>query len=422
MSLSSSSIIEDVASLVETYNYDDVSCADLFSDEKNILPFEKETNGIPLGNRVSRDYESDDDDDDDSSDCKKSFNEIEFNKNINYNDNEVDLDCESLLGLFDVHRMMFNVIGKQYLYPEVYSSSDLTMYDKSMAISGRTGTGKKTAVKAFCKRYGICLIIVNWMYPQKDIQALVDYASSNQPCVLYFDHCDHFFRDSPFVNVGNDFMYFYKKKVLEEFDQIWLVFGLNCTSNELIPFYRDKIGTKVVQIHPLSKNNRRILFYRFLKSKYIKFGHCNFTNVELDNLINLLVGASDSEHFTPLKIKDTCNKIFINRINKLGASQMTESMKSSVFLPTKEDFLSNTNSVQGKRRLNKSISGMSNSTWNLNKLSMPNSAESLLKRKRGTSSSSSSSSMSNGKPLNNPGSPSMSLIQNISKRRKTITT
>ena len=88
----------------------------------------------------------------------------------------------------------------------------------SVGIVGREGIGKRTAVLALCKAYGITMLCMR-IYFKGDIRSCLWYGASHKPCVLYFDDIANLFKQPGFLE---EFTYEIRTtKILN----VWFVFS-----------------------------------------------------------------------------------------------------------------------------------------------------------------------------------------------------
>jgi hypothetical protein len=260
---------------------------------------------------------------------------IDFEK-YNYNDKGIDLKYDDVIGLDNAKQLLINKILKPYICPDHYQG--VTEMKNISCIYGQEGSGKRTLVKSFCRMIGIKLIIINGkIIEQSMMERLMGYAQLNQPCLIYFDCCEHFFRNGVNDNVGKGFMYLYELNKIED-NQIWVVIGTTALyRSEFFHNLSEYIENNSARVTPLTKPQRKVIFRRFLGSHYKELGHRNFNDEEYEELIDELAGYS--EDHTPKQIQNYIKKVFSKKLDDTNISDLIKCNKSSSdILPDKTSF------------------------------------------------------------------------------------
>ena len=256
----------------------------------------------------------------------------------NYNDDNVDLEFEDLIGLDDIKKLLVNKIVKPHKWPEHYAG--ITEAKKVCCVYGQDGGGKRTVIKAFCKMLGMRLLIINGkIVIEGMMENLLEYASHNQPCLIFFDCCDHFFRNGVNDNIGKGFVYAYTTNKMEKED-VWTVIGTRSLyTSEFFHNMKEFIGTaNSARVTDYTKHQRKMFFRRFLGSQYKISGHRNFNDEEFEELLEEL--ANYSRKHTPKHIKEYVAKVFSAKLDDMKVTDMMKcNLSSHDKLPNKSDFI-----------------------------------------------------------------------------------
>jgi ABC-type cobalamin/Fe3+-siderophores transport system ATPase subunit len=269
-------------------------------------------------------------------------------ESYDYNDDVIDLEYSQILGLKACKTLLVNVILKPFLFKEHYYG--ITDINKFGCMYGLNGSGKKTLIKSFCRRAGIKLIIIDGSISEElMMRNILSYSTKYQPCVIYFDQCDHFFRDGAGGNFGKEFCHFYNKLYVKDY-QVWTIFGSTSLPSQFFPAIRDLVRSNHAHAQSPNSISRTILFNRFLLSRYKKIKHKNFNDEELKNLISILVRSSES--CPPLEIQKFISEVFIYKLDTMSILELRKCNKSSSkILPDIKDFRSRLITIDGNSKI-----------------------------------------------------------------------
>ncbi len=262
----------------------------------------------------------------------REYTNTQYSTLHNYNDPSFYPNFCDIVGLEAAARLLVNTIGKPRMFPNHYGPNALCETQNFACIYGLKGSGKATLVKAFSKRYNINLLIVDGSYNDDGMMgALLEFASINTPCIMYFDDCDHFFGDR-FVDSrrGLEFIYHWKTKFKTPPLDLWVVFGTTALPEQLLPWIRTKLKHSHNYAQAPNEAQRRLLFYRFLQSKYDKVGYNIINPEEFDQLLQYL--AQSSMYCTPHMISAYCDSVFQAKRANCSMKQLQGNNASSEIL------------------------------------------------------------------------------------------
>jgi hypothetical protein len=95
------------------------------------------------------------------------------------------LDQAHILGMGDLEQLMLKWIIRPALFPAAYCNAR-AMCPCHIAVAGRSGSGKRTAVSLLCKTYHVAFAAID-SYVKDDIARCVRSAIERAPCVVMFD-------------------------------------------------------------------------------------------------------------------------------------------------------------------------------------------------------------------------------------------
>jgi len=102
------------------------------------------------------------------------------------------MDMKTLMGMDEMMKLLKRHILYPLLNPALYTGNRFPSH--YMCMCGRSGSGKRTAIRAFVRHFRINLIEVQPFWNVANLmECLIEGASQLAPCMIYFDECDHHF-------------------------------------------------------------------------------------------------------------------------------------------------------------------------------------------------------------------------------------
>lgn len=247
------------------------------------------------------------------------------------------LPLNRVLGLDSAKKLLLNIIGKPWLCSGVFRG--LYEPSKMACIYGASGSGKRTLVRSFCREMGLNLIKVrSTMQFNGMMTSLLNYAY-NHPCVIYFDHCDHWFRDGNDGNFGREFFHHYKTLQLHNSD-VWVIFGTVMPPEAFFPDHRQNLITNSCYAHPLNKKEREKFIHRVLNRQYSMMGG---SKLQMEAYCTLILELSEASRFcTTHNILNYCRSVFCDKLQSTPISILrgSEALISTDLHPDLNDFFS----------------------------------------------------------------------------------
>lgn len=263
----------------------------------------------------------------------------QYSPGKNYNDPFIRLNIHEIIGLEPATRLLVDIIGKPRMTPEHYGPHGQCQTQRMACIYGPVGSGKCTLIQAIAQRYNMNLLIVDGRYNDDGMMGiLLQYAILNTPCIIYFDGCDHFFNERAVnSNRGLEFVYNWEQEFQKASPDIWAVFGTPSLPNQLLGGIQNKLGPNHRYAQPPNELQRKLLFYRFLQSKY---DQVNFNVLNASEFSQLLQYLSECSQFcTPQMISNYCDAVFqAKRANCSLEEMRTHNTRSKLFLPDMDCF------------------------------------------------------------------------------------
>lgn len=233
------------------------------------------------------------------------------------------LPLKHVLGLEGAKKLLLNVLAKPRVCTQFYRG--LSEPSKVCCIYGPPGSGKRTLVKSFCRELSLDLIHVrNNIILEGMMTNLVTYANINSPCVIYFDHCDDWFREGDkWYNIGKEFFYEYYKRSTVKGDsplgnEVWVVFGTMMFPSLFFRDQKDELMSNSCYAYPPNEIARRLYVKRVLDRQYSLLGGNHLTDEVFATLITEIAGCS--KYCTFRNILEYVSRVFRDKLscNKIG--------------------------------------------------------------------------------------------------------
>lgn len=208
---------------------------------------------------------------------------------------------EDVLGLDGAKDLLHQLIVAPTVNPEIFQG--LCAPGNYAGIIGLRGVGKKTLMRAFCKRHGKNLIEVGKSYTADGfVDNLLNAAELLRPCVIYFNHIDHCLLSNEMTpnSIGRQIGHFYPwHEQRGRTSDVWMVFGTKETPNCFHEYIMDRIGPNYVYAEPPDEASRSVFIHslceemwgpqrwvgptyaEFIIHKIIKLGSVDCTYLEI---------------------------------------------------------------------------------------------------------------------------------------------
>ena len=251
------------------------------------------------------------------------------------------LPLKRVLGMEGVKKAFNQLVARQIQNPALYAG--MIERDKMLLVYGPPGSGKLTLVKSYCRELALMMVHVHGLYttnPDETMRSVVEFAvRSDRPCVIYFDHCDHWFIEGhPSQAYGRAFFHFFHEEYLCNERDIWVVFGQETFPTQFLEIQRHALLSNSRLAQPPNMVCRRAFFHRILEAQYELMGGRLMSEEDYIRVL-VLVCEEASCNSTYGEIMAYCRSVFKHTVVNLPLDQMAlASLQTPSVHPSYEDF------------------------------------------------------------------------------------